>query len=1405
MEVVEQRLAVRVDLARERLEGCTELLVCRRRDGFHAALATASISAQNLQKTATKDKVPSADSANGKPTTNAGNSSSASATSTLGSSKFQTSQTDDWDSSKKLVMNCRQCSIENIYVNGVSARWKLHEFMKKIVVEGNVRDLKTFYAFMTENLLASKDGELSIEIPASEISKDRLTVRIEYHLERPKAGLRFSGCGPHNAEGKWSYERGSNDKKHHSYVYSYSSMCSAETLGAACGARCWFPCVDTLQAKYPFELEVTAPLGLTVIASGERVETIVNEANSEQTVRFVHNDPIAPYNIGFCVGPFVERPAPNAEWIRIYHFPDAASKTALRKVTANLKAALVHMIRYFGVDKFPYPTYSQVFIAQEDAFADVVPFASMAFISEGILRTERSPTPDSSAGAGLMFGKHLHYEQARGAAYSFFGGRVGPKSEGDVWLVAGLAGLLAYRYAEATWKQAEYTPPQPTKQGNKMVKPRVPPMNPPLASKAREEHVFVGSTDPRELLTQPFTRMKQAKRRHEAVLQWHGPSGNVLQRPLQRPSPVSDPVNSCLWAARGIDFDCLLSQRATTTIHMLDKAANMGGLEEDDLGRDDPFAGVLRHYLTTALEEDAQHREWVRHGTIPTVEYARPVTSEFGDVDLGDDLQRQLNREYGSTGITEYDFLLHMCRISAFKPADFRAGDKDNFAAYWLRRCTFIELRAAVEYKSGTNELEFMFAQRGDDRLQAVKFPLAIRVVEEDDTWQYEKRITKGTARDPQKETIAMHTSRQRQRGGRKARTEKERINKWENPATLTTKELLTLMGLEGDDRVWHNENPVKYVVLDPEFIWPRQIAWRQSEIMNLELLSDSSLSKDVLAQTQALRDLSLSRSATDHLVSRPGGQSQSGGGSGTAAGTASTTTGASGGGESSSSMSAEAAFDLRNLCAISACILDYQRPARVRAEAMLSLAEWQSQHAPKVAYQPQYANLQLEQQPGSHPWVALNLALLAIRKMFFHPKTGKLLPNDFGVPGEYAMKRATVRALARMRACSLKPPDEVCDLILTFLRDNDNSINNYDDGDYLKDLMVAAAEVVVNFVAGTYNEEEKAGSDVAENIGSRRTIRQVLGKYYEIIDHIHRYLHYDAIEPSTQHAVTVGCLRALSLLEAEGILEASTPYFAYAVFKAPVRPENKAAAVVAAHDWGPNVREEAFKAIVVAYVNQRGRPSIFKASAAVDCNIEWLHVVKWIIDSVVADPCPQLRWNVVKFMLKMHADTIMRTYPELADHNSPSGLFYPLSDAPGDIDQRARVPTTDIVASLWVTINESTEYDGRMRLAWAQLWRAIWRLKTPPIVEHSMTTVSNLGNFLEGWSDDVEYFLQGARQKIHGNKMRNNKRPAGIGFNAFGGLPPPQLRSTNNGSQKRTTIKLKFRTQVLQADQLKY
>jgi len=1334
MEVVEQTLRLTVDLSRESLRGRTELRCVRRRDGFDAVLRQRRQAERNHQQQQGNLN---------------GNASLSQSFSLPGSAVAKEQQS--WEEDKKIVLNCRQCVLERVLVNGVEADFELQDYLSKIVVEDNIKDLKTYYAYLTESLLASRDGELSIQIPETEVSAKELVVSIHYHLENPKGGVHFAGCGSKIPDLEawqrdgYSYRRGSNGRRYFSYMYTSSSLCGGGLLGGCSYARCWFPCVDSLQARCKIRLEITTAADVAVISVGKKIDDRVH--GTEHTVVYEHEDPIAPCNVALCVGPFLEHRPPKANWLRVYYLPNDRAMKSLKKASIHLRVAVKRINEYLLQGKFVYSSFKQIFIDREDAYADVVPFASMSFVSDELLRSDRIPTPDTPAGAGLMYGKHLHYEQAKGVAYQYFGALVPPKSEGDVWLIAGLAGFLSFQYASNVWKLASFSVAEEdqeiddTQKSKEKEKEK---QKAAAARKSKDDATFYGSTNPKELLVQAHNRLRNAKARHDAVAEWHGLSAALMQRPLQRPPEAALTVDSCLWAARGVDFDCLLAERAINMMHVINKTANPRE-DEDVLGGDDPFVNILRHYITEAQENNEIRAAWLKHmkEAGPTDDGFKPKPGSAHqeqhldqmDFDLGDRLQKELNMDPALAGISDFDLMMQLCRVGVFRPTDFQPHVRDNFAEFWMRNCSFLDVHAAAEFKVSQNNLEFNIEQhqRGKfGRHELVKFPLMIRVVEEDDTWIYEKKISKRK----QRETIHVNKKRQKQRGGRKARTEHERINKWENPGNLKTSELVEIMSRTGEGQVWVNDKPVKYIILDPDFVWIRDLRWRQSDVMNIELLQDPNMIDDVMAQVSTVRDLAVPKVITDRLIPKTG-----------KAGVASASSVANDLSPAGSTSGSDAAFDLRNLCTIASCVMDHKRPPRVRAEGLLALAKWQAYHSPIRAAYEQDEGLALGDRTGNHPWVALNMLQLAIRRNLFHPTSGKLLPNDFGVPGEFAFRRAVVLALKEMKAKSFRPPDDVLEIVLIFLRENDNNVNEWDDGDYMKELVISAAEILVNYVAGIF-EEENRGNDQSESIGTGRSFREMLGKYYEIIDHIRRYLNYDAIESSENQEVTVGCLRALSILEAEGIIEGTTPFFAYAVYNTPVPPHNKQAALIAAHDWGPRVREEAFKSIVHTYLNNRGSPSVFKSPALDDRNVEWLGVFKWVVEAAVQDPCPQLRFRVIKYMLELHADTVAEQYVELEDHSSPSGLYWPLSNSPHDIDQKATVPTKEIIASMWAILNESTQYDGRLRIAVSQLWRAIWRLKAPPVIADAMKAPGRQGPFQDWCDEDYKAALHGRKVK---------------------------------------------------------
>jgi hypothetical protein len=174
---------------------------------------------------------------------------------------------------------------------------------------------------------------------------------------------------------------------------------------------------------------------------------------------------------------------------------------------------------------------------------------------------------------------------------------------------------------------------------------------------------------------------------------------------------------------------------------------------------------------------------------------------------------------------------------------------------------------------------------------------------------------------------------------------------------------------------------------------------------------------------------------------------------------------------------------------------------------------------------------------------------------------------------------------------------------------------------------------------------------------------------------------------------------------------------------------------VAARHDWGSAVREHAFRAVIQTYVSNREDQAIFVGEPG-ERLAAWIGVIKWLLQAIAQDPCPQVQWNVLKLLLCRHADTIESKVPELENHSSPSGCFWPLSNATEDIDARARVPAQELAATLWQLFNEANDADGRLRIGFSQLWRAIWRLDVPPVLKDTLAAPAAEGGPFKGWAE---------------------------------------------------------------------
>lgn len=203
-------------------------------------------------------------------------------------------------------------------------------------------------------------------------------------------------------------------------------------LSLPVGAPTWFPCADHPSLKAAYQIAITAPAGLRVLANGRLVDKQPQNFGTRWTYR--HDGPMATYlataviadlTIDTTSGPTGTRirdafPARLADQARI----DLGRQSQMLKTFASL----------FG----PYP-----FDVYGTAVLDGVNALDPAGAFSGTYGAQTLGLLDAS----LIDGKRTHENLiARALATQWFGASVSLSSWADVWLSTGFA-----RYAEWVW------------------------------------------------------------------------------------------------------------------------------------------------------------------------------------------------------------------------------------------------------------------------------------------------------------------------------------------------------------------------------------------------------------------------------------------------------------------------------------------------------------------------------------------------------------------------------------------------------------------------------------------------------------------------------------------------------------------------------------------------------------------------------------------------------------------------------------------------------------------------------------------------------------------------------------------------------------------------------------------
>lgn len=258
----------------------------------------------------------------------------------------------------------------------------------------------------------SHDGKkLVIDLEPAWPADHPATLRIEYRIREPKAGLHFFGptaVEPEVPLTVWSQ-------------------------GEPVTNRYWFPCLDQPNQKQTTELVVTVAEGFEVLSNGKLVERKANPAEKTVTFHWRQDKPHVSYLVTLVVGQFdiVEE-----EWNKmpvLYYVPKG-HKDEVGRTFGRTREMLTFFSKRFGID-YPWEKYAQVVVEQFTAGG--MENTSATTLTDWALHNERASL-DSSPD-GLI---------AHELAHQWWGDLVTCRDWSHLWLNEGFA-----TYSEALWAE----------------------------------------------------------------------------------------------------------------------------------------------------------------------------------------------------------------------------------------------------------------------------------------------------------------------------------------------------------------------------------------------------------------------------------------------------------------------------------------------------------------------------------------------------------------------------------------------------------------------------------------------------------------------------------------------------------------------------------------------------------------------------------------------------------------------------------------------------------------------------------------------------------------------------------------------------------------------------------------
>lgn len=207
-------------------------------------------------------------------------------------------------------------------------------------------------------------------------------------------------------------------------------------------SRLWFPCLDSYGQPCTWVLEFTVQSHMTVVSSGDLVDTYSTSDKKCKTFKYKLNVPTSAPNIGFVAGQFETWVQPMSYCPIKNYFLSGLSELA--ESSCSFINDCAEFYDEFLSFKYPYSNYKQVFVDQ--AYEPYQSYATLSICCTNLLHS--SHIIDQTFITRKVLSEAL--------ASQYFGCFIEMSSWPAAWLTRGISSFLAAQYGRKVFGNNEY-------------------------------------------------------------------------------------------------------------------------------------------------------------------------------------------------------------------------------------------------------------------------------------------------------------------------------------------------------------------------------------------------------------------------------------------------------------------------------------------------------------------------------------------------------------------------------------------------------------------------------------------------------------------------------------------------------------------------------------------------------------------------------------------------------------------------------------------------------------------------------------------------------------------------------------------------------------------------------------